>query len=335
MGIGGATKNSARCHASLKKAKKKQKRLTKKDGKEGCGQDEGSPSPPPPHPLDASLSSSSSAPLYIGHVTALPATSVKTLFDIVCTALQQHRYTWRHDSVLANLKPALESHIAEFNQKAPPTRSMRTLEPGLPVSAPSEASGDMKVPHISASFVSAGAPRRAGVKTAACSQPTLLDGSRDWKVHVDFEGSLIFPPEIYATDKRPDVLLVSRSQHKVISIELTVPAEEGISNAETRKLARYAPLYAAINDDDSNPWNVEALTIEVGARGFVPKSLPRFLRKIGGSRRKATSLCKDISAVVSKCSFTILNSQKSKHWKKPDYVLAFRDPLEDSDAPSV
>ena len=78
--------------------------------------------------------------------------------------------------------------------------------------------------------------------------------------------------------------------------------------AETRKVASYAPLYAAINDDDSNPWNVEPLTIEVGARGFVPKSLPRFFRRLGSCRRKATSLCRDVSTVIAKCSFAIFNS---------------------------
>ena len=71
----------------------------------------------------------------------------------------------------------------------------------------------------------------------------LLHGASDWKLLVDFERhKIMFPPEIYSTDERPDVIIWSASLRKIILIELTCPAEEGIQAASERKLRRYETL---------------------------------------------------------------------------------------------
>ena len=59
---------------------------------------------------------------------------------------------------------------------------------------------------------------------------------------------------------------------KVIMIELTCPAEEGIEAARERKHARYEQL----KQDSANAgWVAHLLTIEVGARGYVAYSTKR------------------------------------------------------------
>ena len=50
---------------------------------------------------------------------------------------------------------------------------------------------------------------------------------------VDFDGKkTVFPPEIYSTPERPDVVIWSGSRKSVILIELTCPSEEGFVQAQ-------------------------------------------------------------------------------------------------------
>ena len=146
------------------------------------------------------------------------------------------------------------------------------------------------------------------------------------------ERKLIFPPHIYATVKRPDIVLYSQNLHRVLLVELTCPAEEGIAAAHTRKLISYTPLKNAINDDSENKFLASIHTIEVGARGFVAHSLPRFLRGIGMSKRKSSALCKSVSRVASTCTHAIFNAKTNKHWLQKDYVIVHSAPKNKSNA---
>ena len=80
------------------------------------------------------------------------------------------------------------------------------------------------------------------------SNRNLLDGYNDWEILVDFSNkNITFPPEIWATPERPDIVILSRSAKIVLLIELTCPAEEGIANAAMRKQSRYHDLKNDIN----------------------------------------------------------------------------------------
>ena len=73
---------------------------------------------------------------------------------------------------------------------------------------------------------------------------SLLSDSTDWRLLVDYTDRIIvFPPEIVATSERPDIVNWSVAL-KVIMIELTCPAEEGIEAARERKLGRCSQLKA-------------------------------------------------------------------------------------------
>jgi len=68
------------------------------------------------------------------------------------------------------------------------------------------------------------------------SKSHFLSKATDWNLLVDLPGhNYIFPPEIYSTSERPDIVIWSISLHRAYLIELTCPAEEGIQAAAVRK----------------------------------------------------------------------------------------------------
>ena len=75
----------------------------------------------------------------------------------------------------------------------------------------------------------------------------------------------VFPPNIYATSERPDIVIWSDSSRRVFLLELTCPAEEGIEAARARKQAKYKGLVDGINS--SKCWSAKLYTLEIGARG--------------------------------------------------------------------
>jgi len=60
-------------------------------------------------------------------------------------------------------------------------------------------------------------------------------------------------------------------------VELTIPAEEDIEAAQVRKDGRYFDIRCAAKD---RGWASMVATIEVGARGFVARTIPRLLKRL-------------------------------------------------------
>ena len=204
-------------------------------------------------------------------------------------ALGQGRYTWRHDSILANIEPELQKLIAEMNKRKP-------------VSATEAVRKAFR--HC---FVREGDKRSTGKQ-----QPKLglLSFANDWSLLIDYNHKQItFPPNIYATNQRPDGVLWSRSTHRVVLLELTCCAEEGV--AQLRKEVRYLELVESIN---SRGWKAELLTLEVGARGLIANGTFRSFVKLGFPSREATTLCRLLSTVVARCSYAIYLAHNSQLW---------------------
>ena len=146
----------------------------------------------------------------------------------------------------------------------------------------------------------------------------LLDGAKDWKLLADFAHDfMVFPPEIISTSLRPDIVVWSSSLRRVLLFELTCPAEEGIDTAKLYKEAKYGELSAAISGAG---WSVELRSIEVGARGFVAHSVPRLLRDLGYPTREVSTLCRSLSTVVAKCSYTVYLARSEPEWRVPDLL---------------
>ena len=113
----------------------------------------------------------------------------------------------------------------------------------------------------------------------------------------------------------------SQKKHQVIILELTCPAEEGMSAAKTLKEAKYLPLITDIIN--TNQWKVSFFTIEVGVRGFVNNSFWKCFLSLGLSRQQATKLCKKVSLVSAKCSYFI--SANSPSWEENKSLLTVED----------
>lgn len=222
-------------------------------------------------------------------------------------SLENLRYTWRHDSVLATLLQAMQPVLLQHNARPPSTT--------LP-------------PKISTSFVPAGTTPSQSKQ--ALSKRSLLSTATDWRLLVDFHHKqYLFPPHIYATKQRPDILLWSNSIRVVIFGELTCPAEEGVSEANLRKEARYQDLAEDIRGL-KHPWTVHNLTLEAGARGFVARSTYTFLRKIGFTVKLARITCRQVSEVVARCSYAIFQRHSEEKWNSSRTLLVPKSCLEPS-----
>jgi hypothetical protein len=205
-------------------------------------------------------------------------------------ALKDNRFTWRHDSVLSLINQALKEHVESINQKQPPIRPAPLIN-----------------------FVKAGTTTKRTETPKKQNESHLLCHANDWNLLVDLpDFNYVFPPEIFSTAERPDILLWSSKLKKVIMIELTCPAEEGIEAAKIRKQARYSPLLENIGTMTS--WKAMLLTIEVGARGFVATSTYQVFTQLGFTRQKISALCKRLSLTSAKCSYTIFLAANSKTW---------------------
>ncbi|KAG7503792.1 hypothetical protein JOB18_045005 [Solea senegalensis] len=102
-----------------------------------------------------------------------------------------------------------------------------------------------------------------------------LCSARDWKLLVDIDQQLKFPPEIATTTLTPDVVLWSVSLRKAYIIKLTIPWEDSVGETYEQKHQCYAELAA---EAQHRSWNTEVRPVEVGCRGFVATSTTKLLR---------------------------------------------------------
>ena len=142
----------------------------------------------------------------------------------------------------------------------------------------------------------------------------LLSDANDWEMLIDFDHiPIIFPSHICITDQRPDIIIWSNTLKMVLLVELTCPADENIAPANIRKTARYLPLGALI---EANEWTCKIIPIEVGARGFVARSMNYFLRNVGFTPNASSALRKCVSLTVAQCSVHIWYQRHHGKWTK-------------------
>ena len=161
-------------------------------------------------------------------------------------ALADGRYRWRHDQVLKAVAEIVASAITTSKQRRPK----------------------------SINFVKAGEKRTPQSRTTT----GLLASAADWQLKVDLGKQLRFPEHIASTRLRPDMVIFSNSTKQVIMMELTVPWEERMDEAQERKRAKYQEL---TEECRRQGWITRCEPIEVGCRGFAGQSLCRVLTKLG------------------------------------------------------
>jgi hypothetical protein len=205
-------------------------------------------------------------------------------------ALHQGRYTWRHDSILEYLGQVVQELVDRANAKEPVKAA---------------------VPHIDKSFVRAGnKPLVKRAKSSGC-RGTLLREANDWKVLADIGDRMVYPPEIFSTPQRPDIVIWSVKHKRVVNVELTVPAEEGIEAAKTRKQGRY---FSLVCDSKDRGWDSLVATMEVGARGFVARTVPQTLKKLGRESKEISADMRNLSNLVARCTYGIYLARESEFW---------------------
>ncbi|CAC5423515.1 unnamed protein product [Mytilus coruscus] len=141
----------------------------------------------------------------------------------------------------------------------------------------------------------------------------LLGTATDWQMLVDLKQKLQFPPQIAVTNQRPHIVIWSASTKQAILLELTVPWEERIDDANERKRLKYQDLLAECRD---NGWRVWLFPVEVGSRRFDGQSMWRALRAlgiVGGETSKLIgNLCNEAEHHQCGCGGKGLSSGSSK-----------------------
>ncbi|KAK0143149.1 hypothetical protein N1851_018733 [Merluccius polli] len=134
---------------------------------------------------------------------------------------------------------------------------------------------------------------KTGEKPWACPQLTtgLLHTASDWQLQVDLGKQLRFPQHI-ATSLRPDMIITSEASRQLIILELTVPWEERIEEANERKRTKYQDL---VEEWRERGWRTCDEPMEVGCRGFAGRSLCKVLSCLGvtGAAKKRAIQEKD------------------------------------------
>lgn len=95
---------------------------------------------------------------------------------------------------------------------------------------------------------------------------------------VDLERQLKIPSHITQTSLRPDIILDSEATKQLIPLDLTVPWEERMEEAQARKRAKYQEL---VEDCRRNGWRTTCMPVEMGSRGFANHSLSKGYRVLG------------------------------------------------------
>jgi len=180
-------------------------------------------------------------------------------------ALEQGRYTWRHNSVLLVLKQHLVPRIVAINrgQVVFPRRKQS------PLFVDKDGKRYSPLPQTTAW------KRRQPVELT-----DYLRQATDWQIVFDLSGRDNFtysvkPPEIASSALRQDCLVYSKALHVVLSTELTCPKEERVQTAYQLKEANYDVL---AQEAQTNGWTFLNWPIEVGCRGFVAESTVKVIQ---------------------------------------------------------
>lgn len=184
-------------------------------------------------------------------------------------ALGEGRYTWRHDQVL---KAIAETIFTSITQNKP-------LRPARQAIA----------------FIRAGEKPKPKPRGAA----GLLGTAPDWQMKADLGKQLKFPEQIVETTLRPDIVLFSDSTKQVVLLELTVPWEERMEEANERKRAKYANL---VEECRRRGWRARCVPIEVGCRGFAARSLCKAYSMLGVTGARQRKAIKTTTEAAEKAS---------------------------------
>ena len=143
-----------------------------------------------------------------------------------------------------------------------------------------------------------------------------IQGAEDWKLVWDEDKiPAIFPPEIVTTSRRPDITLYSPKEKLAVVIELTVPAEENMAQANQRKKCKYEDL---VSEGQEAGWEMKYFPVEVGSRGFTNETLRACLKFLGLTNKEVKKALDNISRAALRATYTLWlarNNKKFGSWE--------------------
>ena len=107
------------------------------------------------------------------------------------------------------------------------------------------------------------------------------------------------------------MLLWSEAQKVVYFIELTVPWEDRVVEANERKKAKYAEMAA---EAEQRGWKARLRPVEVGCRGFVAKSVFALLTELGVRGRSLKLAIRNMSQAAERASEWLWLRRKHATW---------------------
>ena len=137
--------------------------------------------------------------------------------------------------------------------------------------------------------------------------------AKDWVMMVDLPGEPVnFPVNIAVTLQRPDIVIFSVALKQILLIELTVPIEDQVLDAQKRKTNRYKAL---VQQCESSGWEVTLYTIEIGSRGHVGESLQRCLKQLGLSSSAVRECIESCSDTALRSSYMLYLRRDLPEWQ--------------------
>ena len=145
-----------------------------------------------------------------------------------------------------------------------------------------------------------------------------------WTFYCDLTGTnkvagTTIPPDILATQQRPDLVLVNRVSKSIIIFELTISFEQNIRDAHDRKANKYSSL---VMDLQEQSYDAKLFCIEIGSRGLITdnnkcniqKLFPLISPNNKPLKNKCKNLLKDLSKRAILGSYTIFYSKYDHDW---------------------
>ena len=199
-------------------------------------------------------------------------------------ALEQDRYTWRHNSILHEIATAVRLEMG----RSPPQAREEYVHFVRPGEKPTQQRKER--------------PALAGE----------LHTAKDWELYVDLPNTpVVIPPDVAVTVLRPDLVLLSRQSRRLILAELTSPFEDRVQAASQLKEMKYKPL---LQEAALNGWNAQLFTVEVGSRGYVAPSLRLFFKALGMPAQAVQGAIERCSRAALRCSYVIYLSRDIQEW---------------------
>ena len=136
-------------------------------------------------------------------------------------------------------------------------------------------------------------------------------------------GISTIPTDILITSLKPDIVVANYEEKEISLIEITVPFDSNINDANERKCKRYENL---VHDLGSTGFKTNMAAIEISSRGLITKDNKARLKHLFSlrdsiSKKTFNELLTSLQKIAIVCSYIIFHSKYDNAWIEPEYVF--------------